>query len=140
MGRQTQKGRRIRTKPNTRRIKRGGGNPTQGDKLMDMLHSNSSGPTKFSNDQIAKAFDKVEEDDLYHSILRKKKTLSASERKAMFAEANRHQEDPSRLTRLPECKFGAKCIRKNPVHKLAHKTRLYHPASLVAFSMVDKKF
>jgi hypothetical protein len=132
------KGKRTTIKHNKRR----GGNKqkmTPGDTLMNMLHENTKG-IRHSDDEISDKFNSVEENDLYNSILRKKKTLSDSERRAMFVEANRHQEDPMRLIRIPTCKHGEKCYRVNPVHKLVHKMGLYHPASLVAFSMKDKSF
>jgi hypothetical protein len=132
------KGKRNTIKHNKRR----GGNKqkvTPGDTLMNMLHENTKG-IRYSDDEISGKFNSLEENDLYNSILRKKKTLSNSERRAMFVEANRHQEDPMCLTRISTCKHGDKCYRVNPVHKLAHKTGLYHPASLVAFSMIDKTF
>lgn len=127
----------------SRRVRRGG-NKTDGDKLMDALYENSQIPTskpkKHSVDTIAHMFNKVKENDLYYSISRKKKTLTSDEKKAMFKEANIHQEDPSKIETIPECKYRTNCTRAHPVHKLVHSTRLYHPASLVAFSMIDKKF
>ena len=130
-------------KRKTRRVKRGG-NKTDGDKLMDVLHENSKIPDAMSkihsHEKIARMFNNVKENDLYHSILRKKKTLNSQEKDAMFKEAMVHQEDPSRISRIPECKFGHNCHRVNPVHKLAHKMGFYHPATLVAFSMKDKTF
>ena len=127
----------------SRRAKRGG-NKTDGDKLMDALYENSqilsSKPKKHTLDTIAHMFNKVKENDLYYSILRKKKTLTSAEKEAMFKEANIHQEDPSKIATIAQCKYGTNCTRDHPVHKLVHSTRLYHPASLVAFSMIDKKF
>ena len=128
---------------NSRRRRRGG-NKTDGDKLMNALYENSQIPTgkpkKHSVDTIAHMFNKVKENDLYYSISRKKKTLTSDEKKAMFKEANIHQEDPSKIETIPECRYATNCTRAHPVHKLVHSTRLYHPASLVAFSMIDKKF
>ena len=121
----------------------GNGKNTPGDNLMNMLHENSLLPNrekKYTREQIAQAFDKVKEDDLYHSILRKKPKLNENERKLFFREAQQHQEDPSRISRIPDCKYGSTCRRINPVHKLAHSMGMYHPASLVAFSMTSKEF
>jgi hypothetical protein len=130
-------------KGKTRRVKRGG-NKTDGDKLMDALHENSKIPDAMSknhsHEKIACMFNKVKENDLYHSILRKKETLNPQEKDAMYKEAMVHQEDPSPIRRIPECKFGHNCRRVNPVHKLAHKKRFYHPATLVASSMNDESF
>jgi hypothetical protein len=70
-------------KGKTRRVKRGG-NKTDGDKLMDALHENSKIPDAISkihsHEKIARMFNNVKENDLYHSILRKKKTLNSQEK------------------------------------------------------------
>jgi hypothetical protein len=107
---------------------------------LNLLHENTKIETideKEKNDpEITDLFNRVEPEDLYTSIMAKKKELNESERQRMFEEANRHQEDASTIKRMPECKYHkeGRCYRKNPVHKLAHT--FGHPASLVAFSMI----
>ena len=146
MGKTRRLGKLIRKKPATKskkRVKRGG-NKTDGDRLMDALMENTAfkdaDKKPHSHEKIARMFDKVKEDDLYHSILRKKRQLSREQREELYSEAMNHQEDPMRIARLSHCKYGHKCNRKNPVHQLFHKTGFDHPATLVAFSMRDKSF
>ena len=128
---------------NKMRFKRGG-DKTDGDRLMDALMENTAvrniDKKPHSHQKIATMFNNVKEDDLYHSILRKKKQLSAEQRRKLYSEAMSHQEDPLPIARLSKCKYGDKCNRKNPVHQLYHRTGFDHPATLVAFSMRDKSF
>lgn len=126
-----------------RKIRRGGMIPTPGDRLMDMLHQNSQmNPRPFSNAQIAAQFNRVGEDDLYQSIMRKKEMLSPEDRCLFSQEAWRHQEDPMSVQRISECPYArqGRCRRRNPVHRLADKSRAYHPATLVAMSITDTSF
>jgi len=146
MGKTRRLGKVIRKKSATKskkRMKRGG-NKTDADKLMDALMENTAFKDAYkkphSHEKIARMFDNVKEDDLYHSILRKKRQLTAEQREKLYSEAMYHQEDPMRIERLGTCKYGDKCRRKNPVHQLFHRTGFDHPATLVAFSMRDKSF
>ena len=128
---------KVRKKHRTRY----GGTFTDGDRLMQMLHENSTTtPRPHSYSTIASQFNLVKEDDLYKSIMRKKYSIPRNEQVMLCQEAWRHQENPSSIRRLSECRYAQqnRCTRKNPVHRLADKNRAYHPATLVAVSMTDK--
>jgi len=91
---------------------------------------------KQDNDpKILSLFNSVRPEDLYTSIMAKKKGLDKEERKALSKEAYRHQEDANTVKMIPECKYHkhGTCIRKNPVHRMSH--RFIHPATLIAESM-----
>ena len=127
----------------THRTRKKGGNATDGDRLMNMLHENSRVSTKKHSDaKIIRQFNKVKENDLYNSILRKKRRLNREERKKFSQEAYRHQELPMAIRRIPQCKHHVhgKCTRVNPVHCLADRTGAYHPATLTAMAMKDTSF
>lgn len=138
--------RKAHVKANKKAIKKGG-NPSEGDKLMTMIHENAMQDDienkKHSYDKMIGQFNKVEENDLYHAILRKKKKmLSPEERKRFAQEAYLYQEDPMAITMFPQCKYHkhGKCKRVNPVHRLADTYRMYHPATLTAEAMKDESF
>ena len=127
----------------TGRTRKTGGNATDGDRLMNMLHENSRvSAKKHSDSKIIKQFNKVKENDLYNSILRKKRQLNREERKKFSQEAYRHQELPMEIHRIPHCRHHVhgKCTRVNPVHCLADRTGAYHPATLTAMAMKDTSF
>ena len=129
-----------------RRNRRGGSGETSGDKLMNMLYNNATTVAKqkpYTEGTIIRQFNRVQEDDLYNSVLRfQKKYPQTQELKdSMWRELYPYQDEyVGEINRIPECKYNKKgqCTRRNPVHKFADKRRLYQPASLIGAYLSNK--
>ena len=128
----------------TRKLRKSGGAAGDGKKLLDLLHTTSKLQTideQEKNDPlILNLLNSVRPEDLYKSIMTKKKELNKEERKTLSKEAYRHQQNANTVKLIPECKYHkyGMCTRKNPVHKIAHTC--IHPATLIAESMVRDFF
>jgi len=147
-------GTKTRGKPNRtylkrktrRRNRKGGNDETSGDNLMNMLYNNATTVAKrkpYTEGAIIRQFNRVQEDDLYNSVLRfQKKYPQTQELKdSMWRELYPYQDEfIGEVERIPECKYNikGKCTRRNPVHKFADKRRLYQPASLIGAYLSNK--
>ena len=147
-------GTKTKGKPNrsylkrkTRRRKRKGGNDeTSGDKLMNMLYKNATTVSKkkpYTEGAIIRHFNRVQEDDLYNSVLRFQKKYPQTEelKDSMWRELYPYQDEyVGEINRIPECKYKkiGQCTRRNPVHRFADERRLYQPASLIGAYLSNK--